>query len=238
MKRKFVITDIHGTYKALIQVLQLSGFNYEDDELICLGDTADSWPETKECFDELLKVKNLIYLMGNHDHWLLGWIESGRKNLMWLEQGGPATLKSYKDGVPPSHIELLKKALFYYVDEENRMFVHGGFNTEIDINLQEKTKLIWNRTIFTKAIDEQIMHDKHGHPDKISTYNEIFIGHCPTISLNENYYSESPLHFCELWMMDTGAGYDGKLSIMNIETKEVFQSDKIPMLYPDFKGRK
>jgi serine/threonine protein phosphatase 1 len=31
--------------------------------------------------------------------------------------------------------------------------------------------------------------------------------------------------------MDTGAGWEGKLSLMNITTKEVFQSDPVCELY-------
>jgi serine/threonine protein phosphatase 1 len=37
--------------------------------------------------------------------------------------------------------------------------------------------------------------------------------------------------------MDTGAGWQGKLSMMNIDTKEIFQSDPVPDLYPKYRGR-
>jgi serine/threonine protein phosphatase 1 len=42
---------------------------------------------------------------------------------------------------------------------------------------------------------------------------------------------------CEVWFMDTGAGWSGKLSMMNIDTKEIFMSDPVPELYPGVKGR-
>ena len=32
--------------------------------------------------------------------------------------------------------------------------------------------------------------------------------------------------------MDTGAGYEGKLSIMNVDTEDFWQSDKVSDLYP------
>ena len=38
-------------------------------------------------------------------------------------------------------------------------------------------------------------------------------------------------------MMDTGAGWSGVLSMMNVDTKEVFASDKVPFLYPGVEGR-
>ena len=55
--KKFVIGDIHGNYKALMQCLEKSKFNYKKDKLIVLGDTCDGLPDVKECFDELLKIK-------------------------------------------------------------------------------------------------------------------------------------------------------------------------------------
>ena len=40
-KRTLVIGDIHGGYKALVQVMQRSKFNIHEDLLICLGDYVD-----------------------------------------------------------------------------------------------------------------------------------------------------------------------------------------------------
>jgi serine/threonine protein phosphatase 1 len=41
--KTFVIGDIHGGYRALIQVLDRAGFDYDNDTLISLGDVADWW---------------------------------------------------------------------------------------------------------------------------------------------------------------------------------------------------
>ena len=37
--------------------------------------------------------------------------------------------------------------------------------------------------------------------------------------------------------MDTGAGWDGTLSMMNVDNKELFQSDPVEDLYPKEPGR-
>ena len=47
-----------------------------------------------------------------------------------------------------------------------------------------------------------------------------------------------PINACEVWLMDTGAGWSGVLSMMNVNTKEVFSSDPVPSLYPGITGRK
>lgn len=60
MGEVWVMGDIHGAYKALEQCLIRSGFDYENDRLIQLGDIVDGYPDAFECVEELLKVKNLI----------------------------------------------------------------------------------------------------------------------------------------------------------------------------------
>jgi serine/threonine protein phosphatase 1 len=47
----------------------------------------------------------------------------------------------------------------------------------------------------------------------------------------------NPVNIGNLWNLDTGAAYDGKITIMNIDTKEFEQSDPLYRLYPDEKGR-
>ena len=41
MKRILCIGDIHGNYKGLMQCLQRSNFDYQNDTLISLGDVVD-----------------------------------------------------------------------------------------------------------------------------------------------------------------------------------------------------
>ena len=72
--KTFFVTDIHGGYRALLQVFERSGFDKKKDLLICGGDVVDGWPETVETIDELLTIKNLIPIMGNHDFWCYNWI--------------------------------------------------------------------------------------------------------------------------------------------------------------------
>jgi Calcineurin-like phosphoesterase. len=72
--KTFVVGDIHGAHKALVQVLERSGFDKENDLLITLGDIADGWSEVYEVVEELLTIKHRIDIIGNHDEWdLLLW---------------------------------------------------------------------------------------------------------------------------------------------------------------------
>jgi len=239
--RTLVIADMHGAHKALLQCLERSKFNNETDQLICLGDTSDGWSEVPECFDELLKIKNLIYIIGNHDEWLRLWLKFGHNPINWLSQGGQATVNAYirvmKDKGTDSlrsHEAFLDKALPYYHDEQNRVFVHGGFSWHTPLEENSRKDMMWDRHMYSTA---WMWHLK-GNKDSFKDYNEIYIGHTSTCySYGKQTASYVPLKLSNLWAMDQGAGYEGKLSIMDIDTKEFFQSDLVFSLYPNNKGR-
>lgn len=225
MNKTFVIGDIHGAYRALRQCLERSGFDYGKDHLICLGDVCDGWPETKACIEELLKIKTLTYILGNHDFWAVQWMATGTAENTWISQGGQATVESYLDGVPASHHNMLLKALPYFL-LDGALFVHGGFDVHHPLDQQDLTTFLWDRTLASKALEL--------HATKINTkltpFDEVYIGHTPIP------YTQ-PLFAGGVWLMDTGAGWSGTLSMMDIETKKIFTSDPVPSLYPGISGR-
>ena len=95
--KRYVIADIHANAKALKQVLKRGKFNYKKDLLIVLGDIVDGFCGAYECVEELLKIKNIIYVIGNHDVWWMNHIETGWAEKIWLIQGGENTKKSYEN---------------------------------------------------------------------------------------------------------------------------------------------
>ena len=238
--RTLVCGDIHGAYKALIQVLERSNFDYENDTLISLGDIADGWSEIPECVDELLKIKNLIPLRGNHDVWTWNWFELGQSPIMWTQQGGQATLDSYiRTGqvMDDNHKNFWNSQVDYYIDEENRLFVHAGFDLTYGfkwsktagVGIHRATELHWNRNL--AEFNEKSWGKKAiSHLDE---FKEIFIGHTAHQTLSFNGPGKR-----NIWNIDTGAGWDGKLTIMDVNTKEYWQSDKVKTLYSDEKGRR
>ena len=92
--RRFVMGDIHGGHKALVQCLERSGFDRDKDQLIQLGDITDGFQDVYECVEELLKIKNLVAIRGNHDEWFREFIESGYHPAGW-GFGAIATARSY-----------------------------------------------------------------------------------------------------------------------------------------------
>ncbi len=142
MGRRWVIGDIHGAHKALVQCLERSAFDIQNDLLICLGDLCDRWPEVNRVMDTLLEVKNLVLLLGNHDLWALEWFIKGNTPDIWLVQGGDITMSAYKQGIPRNHVTLLSEALLYY-ELDKKLFVHGGFKPDKPIKGQGRETLLW-----------------------------------------------------------------------------------------------
>lgn len=222
--KTYVIGDIHGAHKALIQCLLRCGFDYENDKLIVLGDVVDGWPETPECVEELLKIKNLILIEGNHDTWAREWFKSGARPIIWTEQGGRATIDAYirNPELLIKHRSFFDKAARYYLDDKKRLFVHGGFKLGVPIDEQPLRYLSWDRDLY----------DNRNNVFDISPYSEIFIGH--TSTWNISHYP-----FCRnnVWFLDQGAGWEGKLTIMDVDTHKFWQSDRVANLYPGYQGR-
>ena len=239
MVRKIVTGDIHGSFKALKQCLERSKFDYENDILICLGDTCDGYPETNKCFEELVKIKNLVYVIGNHDCWFYKWIVLGNKFKKedrqsydaWYYQGGKATIKSYdrnNSNVPKKVKNLLSmiKGKYYYLDDKNRLFVHGGVDLSKPLIDNTIETFIWDRSIIDKARELRADNEIYGTDFKLEPYKEIYVGHTDISNI-----SKVPLRIVNLICMDTGCGWSGCLTFMDIDTKQYWQSDKTEILY-------
>jgi len=228
--RTFVLGDPHGGYYALLQVLKRAKFNKENDRLICLGDVADGWSMVPECFEELLKIKNLVYVRGNHDQWLKDFLKEGKQPDVWTLQGGQASKNAYLFDHPDlmkKHLAFLKTTKFYFIDEKNRCYVHGGIKPGIHPKDTDKMYLSWDRKLWENRYDSNLMW-RLG-----KQFKNIYVGHTSIYR-----FSHRPLKYDPVWFMDTGGGWEGKLSLMNVDTEELFQSDLVLDLYPQERGRR
>ena len=216
----YAIGDIHGRASAFEEVLEKCNFNREKDTLISLGDICDGGRETKQCFEILETIPNKIITKSNHDIWAMDWMTTGKEFPGWVHQGGYATMESYgfdRDNVPHTHIEMLLTARPYYIDSLNNLYVHGGIDRDLPIEKQTVDFITWDRDLVKYAF-------KHSQRQnfRVKPYNHIFVGHTTT----QFFKSESPRILGNVIMLDTGAGHLGKLSIMDIETLDYWQSGK------------
>jgi len=239
--KTYVIGDIHGAYKALKQVFERSPFDPEKDQLIFLGDVADGWSEVPECVELLMTCKNLIAVRGNHDWWCWEWMQWGIAPQMWLPQGGQVTHDAYKaqPELIPKHREgfFSKQVPFYHDKDNDRVYVHGGYVDPGGIGHDDADTYMWDRELWHIAMSGHASmrsgYSDQRMPRRLRPHKEIFVGHTSTTM----WVKDTPMNKCNVWNLDTGAGWDGKLSIMDVESKEFWQSDKTEDLYPEG-GRK
>lgn len=201
----------------------------------------------------LLQVDNLIALKGNHDDWFVDFLRTDKHPRDWI-YGGLGTVKSYlkhagkpevfrEDGegygtnlvasdVPATHQAFFAQQRAYYVDDQNRCFVHGGFSPRLPKNQQHPKDFYWDRLLWQNAYEHKRLLGDEVHPGDIGIipdFSEVYLGHTPTT----NWKTDQPLNALNIWNIDTGAAHSGRLTIMDVDTKEYWQSDLLPALYPE-----
>ncbi|NVJ88771.1 MAG: serine/threonine protein phosphatase [Flavobacteriaceae bacterium] len=240
--RTFVIGDIHGGLKGLLQVLNKLEIT-EEDKLIFVGDYVDGWSESAQVISFLINLSakiNCVFIKGNHDVWCENWLkDESDVNSAWYMHGGAEIIASY-EGVSKEeknqHYQFFQKMPLYYLDNENRLFLHAGFTSMHGVDKETYThKFCTDRTLWEMALvmDKKIDLNHQMYPKRLRHYKEIYIGHTPTI----NYGEIKPMNAVNVWNVDTGAAFTGKITALNVKTKAFFQSDNLPELYPNEKGR-
>lgn len=250
-KRNLVVGDLHGAYDGFMEVLELAKFNPEKDRLITLGDLCDRGPKTYEIVEYLAKLPNHVSILGNHDDWFIQWLNTGIHPDNW-QQGGYDTLLSYGTNalgeewnkfyskfenftvttnlnpghIPSHHLNYWNRMSLYFIDEDNNLYVHGGFNRHLPISGQPKQVLLWDRDLFMSSLSyKDIDTNKYKYKFKIKdNFNNIFIGHTSTI----NWKTDKPMFTGNnIINLDTGGGGGGRITVMDSKTKDYWQSSII-----------
>lgn len=62
----YAVSDLHGQFSALKEMLQKIDFK-DEDEMYILGDVIDRGPESIECVQWIMEQDNVLTLLGNHE---------------------------------------------------------------------------------------------------------------------------------------------------------------------------
>jgi serine/threonine protein phosphatase 1 len=239
--RTLVIGDIHGGLRALHQILDRANVTPKD-RLIFLGDYVDGWSQSPQVIDYLIELKkthNVICIRGNHDELLREWLADSKDNEQWYQHGGEATVSAYqtvKDVTKKRHIQFLESLCDFYLDDQNRLYIHAGFTNMNGIYFEYFPKMFyWDRSLWETALalDPTMQPDHKFYPKRLKLYKEIYIGHTPVSRIGET----TPIQKATIWNIDTSAAFKGPLTIMDVDSKEFWQSEPLPTLYPNEKGR-
>jgi len=241
MNRTIAIGDIHGGLKALVQLFERIDLT-PDDKLIFLGDYVDGWSDSANVVSYLIELSNqntCVFLRGNHDDLTHQWLITGDYNEQWLMHGGQTSIDAYQNLSSEkikTHIGFYEQMQNFYVDGQNRLFVHAGFtNLRGPESEYYSSFFYWDRTLWEMvlSLDKTLPLTHKFYPARLQLFEEIFIGHTPVTRIDES----NPVKMANVWNLDTGAAFKGKLSAIDINSNKIWQSDPVYKLYPKEKGR-
>ena len=227
---QYVISDIHGCYEEYIELLDKINLSEEKDHLYILGDVLDRGPNPMRVLLDLMKRKNVTYIIGNHDYLFLYFmrkkgLDGTGNNTMsvddileyhtYLEDGGLTSVKEFmqlsreeKEKV----CDYLENAIIFdevMVDEKRYILVHAGI-----ADFQEEKAL--EEYDFRDFICERTDYKKRYFQDE-NTY--VITGHTPVMRIHEdaspNVY-EGNGHIA----IDCGCVYGAKLAAYCIDSRE------------------
>lgn len=255
MGRRLIIGDLHGSYKALLQCLERSGFCPEEDSLYSVGDIADGYPDVYECLSFLKSLPLFHPVIGNHDVWLQNWLSSGSAPRIWTAQGGSRSIASFeRNSISKDErrdIASWMRIWPYAISLDDAAIMHGGpgfslsdddieelaamerplmepASDEYHMPSRKADSVLWDRDYFRCSRYDEETGSRH----RIGPWSEsrqLFTGHT-------EYGSTRPFisRMHRFVNLDTMAGSYGCLTIMDMDTFEYWQSDLSSRLYPGY----
>jgi serine/threonine protein phosphatase 1 len=215
--RVYAIGDIHGCVDLLMRLHEIIR-----EDAVCarerrkvvvyLGDYVDRGPSSagviELLMDNPLAGFETVFLKGNHEDFMLRFIENPEVGSLWLMNGGGATLASYGvtesanpdrmgerqsefvKRVPAAHRAFLERLALTH-QEGDYIFVHAGIQPGLPLSEQKEEDLLWIREPFLSSAE------KHG--------GVVVHGHTPV---------ESPEVLPNRINVDTGAVWSGRLTAL------------------------
>lgn len=229
----YCMSDIHGNFKkyqAMLKLLQLK----EADTLYILGDVVDRGGQSMEILMDMMCRLNVIPLLGNHEFMAAKMLklltrEVTEENLHilnndfmqgmleWMENGGQATMESYKRLDYEEKLDILDFLADFSLYEEvrvkgqNYVLVHAGLANFAPNKPLQDYKL--HELIFERA-NYEIPYFQ----DKI-----VITGHTPTRYIPENAGKDCIYKGNNHIAIDCGAWFeDGRLGAICLDTMEEF----------------
>lgn len=190
--RVYAVGDIHGRVDLVNRLHELIAADMRAVEparavIVYVGDYIDRGDSSRDVIDLLLAGPvdgaEAVHLLGNHEAFMLTFLEDASVGEPWLKNGGDSTVYSYgvgaprvsdraqrhqimrddlREKLPPTHLEFLRSLKQYHV-EGDYAFVHAGIRPGVALEDQVDDDVLWIRGEF---LEDKSDHGKcivHGH---------------------------------------------------------------------------
>ena len=214
----YVFGDIHGCFDRLEALYRrVCRMIQEEDTLVFLGDYIDRGPSSFEVVEfliELARTKRAVFLKGNHEDMLAGYLARSLPADTYYMNGGRSTINSYRErlrrfSVPEEH-NVFFRDLRLYFETDCFIAVHAGLNPDYnDYREQPESDFLWIREAFFRS------------PRRWE--KTVVFGHTPTLYISRRHgevYADDAKNIVGI---DTGAVYGGKLTCFRFPDRAVFQ---------------
>ncbi len=213
----YAVGDVHGCLGLLLKLQQqikedMAGRDASRRVVVYLGNYVDRGPDSRGVLEHLLTRPlpdcERIHLAGNHDRWMLKFLDDASVGSPWLRNGGRETLVSYgvvpprslgdpeylamqqafNAALPDTHRVFLQSMAASH-EEGDYFFAHAGVKPGVALADQSENDLTWIREEFLYSNDD---------------FGKVVVhGHTPT---------HTPEEYPNRIAVDTGAFMSGKLT--------------------------
>lgn len=218
----YAMSDLHGCYDLYIKMLEKINFS-DTDTLYILGDVIDRGEDGIKILLDMMKRKNVIPLLGNHDYtcaYLLKRLKSKATEELkeifkdWLSDGGMTTYQAFKKLEEKEKQDIIEYLNCFSIFEELET-QNGSFFLSHTVPSKEMMENFEN-------IDWHELIVGHCEYDKVYFEDKYIVtGHTPTALIDftsKGKIFEMNNHIA----IDCGAVFCGTLGCICLDTLEKF----------------
>ncbi len=191
-RRVYAVGDIHGRIDLLRRLnarirADADAARADSSAVVYLGDYVDRGACSRDVLDCLIEDPipgfETVRLLGNHEAFLLEFLDDPARGDIWVYNGGDATLRDYGvdpenpefraggwkglrdrflEVLPERHLDFLRGLPLTHI-EGDYVFVHAGIRPGVPLEKQERRDLLWIREGFLDCEDDLGKVVVHGH---------------------------------------------------------------------------
>lgn len=107
-KDYYIISDVHGNYEALVELVDIWRLKHKDSQLLFIGDIIDRGERSYDCLMYVLALveqENAIYLKGNHEELFVDWAKGKdfSHHYLYYKIGGLYLVESLYNKISKEH---------------------------------------------------------------------------------------------------------------------------------------
>jgi serine/threonine protein phosphatase 1 len=188
--RIYAIGDVHGRADLLDDLFtridaHLASAPVPQPIQVLLGDYIDRGPNSREVVDALIARRRrdaVVYLKGNHESYLIRFLEDPTVLAEWAQVGGAKTLLSYgvdkfdrhdprqcqhaanafREALPAQHYQFFRSLALSF-ESGDYFFAHAGVRPGVPLHEQHERDLLWIRRDFLQHEQDFGKIIVHGH---------------------------------------------------------------------------